>query len=498
MPGRPKRRAGAAAAIGGIALLAVAVARRRRHRSPVRHHDLALASSGRWARNAALASVGSKAGGTYALHRARRLFAAAERRGALDATYQLKTAEQVAETLGNLKGAVMKLGQMASYLDQGLPEPVRQALAELQQDAPPMSAELAAGVVRDELGRPPGKLFAEWDGVPIASASIGQVHRALTHDGRAVAVKVQYPGIAEAIKGDLDNAGVLFSAMGLMFPGLEPGPLVEELRSRVIEELDYRLEADNQRLFADYYCGHPFIRVPGVVDELSADRVLTTELAVGARFDEVLTWSQDERDRVGEIIYRFVFRSLYDLLAFNGDPHPGNYLFGQDGTVTFLDFGLVKRFQPGELAVFEDMVRAMVLDHDTKAFRKVIEGVGLLKAGQPFPDAQVEEYFGAFYDVVREHSRVTLDADYSSRLVRRIFDASGPYGEIMKAANVPPSFGIIQRINLGLYAVLGQLHATADWRSIADELWPFVNGPPSTELGRAEAAWIKSRSLADR
>ncbi len=445
--------------------------------------------SGRWARSAALAEVGTRAGGSYALHRARRVFAVAGRRTELDAAHQLHTAEQVAESLGHLKGAMMKLGQMASYLDQGLPEPVRAALAELQQDAPPMSGELAAGVIEADLGGRPEQIFAEWDPVPIASASIGQVHRAITHTGRAVAVKVQYPGINEAIRGDLDNAGVLFQAMGLMFPGLDPKPLVAELRDRLLEELDYRLEADNQRLFASFYAKHPFIRVPAVVDELSADRVLTTELATGARFDEVAAWSQAERDRAGEVIYRFVFRSLYDLLAFNGDPHPGNYLFHRDGTVTFLDFGLVKRFRMDELAVFEDMVRTMVVERDPHAFRSVIERVGLLKPGQPFTDAEVEEYFGAFYDVIREREPVALDERYSSDLVRRMFDASGPYAGIMRAANVPPSFVVIQRINLGLYAVLGQLHARANWRAIAEELWPFTRSPPSSDLGRAEAAW---------
>ncbi len=166
-----------------------------------------------------LAKAATKAGGSWASDRARRVFADAERREHLDTTRQLRTAEQVAETLGHLKGAMMKLGQMASYLDQGLPEPVRDALAQLQQDAPPMAPELAAQVVVEELGAPPEELFAEWDPMPIAAASIGQVHRALTHDGRAVAVKVQYPGVDEAIRGDLDNAGLLFSAMKMLFPG---------------------------------------------------------------------------------------------------------------------------------------------------------------------------------------------------------------------------------------------------------------------------------------
>src|SRR5690606_20925499 len=159
--------------------------------------------------------------------------------------------------LGGMKGAFMKLGQMASYLDVGLPEHAREALAGLQHDAPPMSADLAAGVVERELGRPPDRLFAEWDPVPVASASIGQVHRAITHDGRAVAVKVQYPGVDEAIAADLDAAGTVFGAMGLAFSGFEPGPLVEEIRARVLEELDYANEARNQQLFADFYRGHP-------------------------------------------------------------------------------------------------------------------------------------------------------------------------------------------------------------------------------------------------
>ena len=445
-------------------------------------------------RTARLAAASGRAGGSYALHRARKAFAAADRHEELDARFQLRTAQQVAETLGHMKGAVMKIGQMASYLDQGLPEPVREALAQLQQDAPSMSPELAAQAIEEALGSPPDRLFDRWDEVPIAAASIGQVHRAVTHDGVAVAVKVQYPGIDAAIRGDLDNAGLLFSAMGMLFPGLEPGPLVAELRARLLEELDYTLEARNQRLFASFYDGHPFIAVPPVVAALSTPRVLTTELAAGARFDEMTTWDQHQRDLAAETIYRFVFRSLYRLHAFNGDPHPGNYLFEPDGRVTFLDFGLVKRFEPEELDVFSRMVRAMAIDHDTAAFRRIIEGVGLLAPGQPFTDAQVEDYFGHFYEFVLDDGPRTMTREYATESVRRVFDTSGPYAEIMKASNVPPSFVIIQRINLGLYAILGQLGATADWRGIAEELWPFVNGPPATPLGELEAEWLARRS----
>lgn len=157
--------------------------------------------------------------------------------------------------------------------------------------------------------------------------SIGQVHRACTHDGRAVAVKVQYPGVDEAISADLANSDLLFGALSIVFPGMDPRPIAEELRGRISEELDYRVEADNQRLFVAEYADHPAIHVPGVVDELSTGRVLTTELAEGATWAELLTWSQQERDLAAETLYRFAFGGIYRLATFNGDPHPGNYLF---------------------------------------------------------------------------------------------------------------------------------------------------------------------------
>ncbi|MBI2709869.1 MAG: AarF/ABC1/UbiB kinase family protein [Actinobacteria bacterium] len=439
--------------------------------------------------------MGARSGGAWAAHRVRRATAPEGQRAEIDARFQLRTAEQVAEALGQMKGALMKLGQMASYLDQGLPEPAREALASLRADAPPMAPELAADVVEAELGAPPDRIFAGWDPVPLAAASIGQVHRATTREGVEVAVKVQYPGVDAAIRADLGNAGLLFSGLAMLFPGLEPGPLVEELRSRLLEELDYGREAENQRFFAEAYAGHPFIHVPAVVAALSTPRVLTTELAAGRRFEALVADpDQSERDLAGEAIFRFVFRSLYALHVFNGDPHPGNYLFGGDGRVTFLDFGLVKRFTAPEVDLFSDMVQAMALHGDVPRFRRAIERAGLLPAGSPFSDDEIEGYFGHFYDMVRTRGRRTLTPDYASESVRRIFDASGPYGPIMKAANVPPSFVIIQRINLGLHAVLGELRATADWRGIAEELWPFVDGPPSTPLGEAEDAWLRQRA----
>jgi predicted unusual protein kinase regulating ubiquinone biosynthesis (AarF/ABC1/UbiB family) len=286
--------------------------------------------------------------------------------------------------------------------------------------------------------------------------------------------------------------------MGMIYPGLDPGPIVDEIRARVLEELDYRIEAANQREFADFYRDHPFLHVPDVIDELSTRRVLTTELATGARFDEVVTtWDQKERDLAAEAIFRFVFRGLYRLHNFNGDPQPGNYLFRPGGHVTFLDFGLCKRFDKAEVQVFSEMVTSMVIDRDMGRFRAIVEEAGLLPAGLPFTDDQVEDYFGHFYDFVRESRTFTLTEEFATETMRRMFDAGGAHADITKVANVPSSFVIIQRINLGLYALLGRLGATANWREIANELWPFVDGPPSTDLGRAEREWLATRPAPD-
>lgn len=450
-------------------------------------------------RNLRVAALGMQIGGTYATTAARKIFASAPRRIELDRERELRTAEAIADRLGNMKGALMKLGQMASYVHEGLPAPLRAALAELQANAPPMSADLAAEVVERELGAPPEKLFVEWDPDPIAAASIGQVHRAIladpaTHRERAVAVKVQYPGVDRAIEADLRNAGLLGTLLKQGFGGLDPDDMVAEIKERLVEELDYTLEAANQQAFADYYRGHPFISVPEVAMSHSTARVLTTDLADGATWQELLTWPQDERDRAGECLFRFVFRSLYGMHRFNGDPHPGNYLFHGGGRVTFLDFGLVKHFTDNEMTTFIGMVKAAAYDHDVPRFRHVVEHAGLLRPGAPADDATIGEYFSQFYEAVREDKVVTWSSAYASRIVQHTFDRSSP---ISQFATVPRQFVFIQRINLGLYALLGELHATGNYRRMAEELWPFVQGPPSTPMAEEEQPWLRSRRARD-
>jgi predicted unusual protein kinase regulating ubiquinone biosynthesis (AarF/ABC1/UbiB family) len=446
-------------------------------------------------RNGQLARMGAKVGATYASTAARKTFASAERREELDRHRELRSAQQVADELGHMKGALMKLGQMASYLDDGLPEPVRMALSQLQSDAPPMSVDLAIETVERELGRPIDDLFVEFDPNPIAAASIGQVHRALIRDDvtgaeRAVAVKVQYPGVGEAIVADLKNADLLGAVLRQGFGGLDPAEMVDEIKLRIAEEVDYQREARNQQAFADYYRGHPFIRIPEIVAELSTGRVLTSELAEGFGWAELLRRPQADRDRAGEIIFRFVFRSLYRMGAFNGDPHPGNYLFHDDGTVTFLDFGLVKHFSDDEMHTFASMVKAAAVDHDHAEFRRIVEAAGMLEPRAPVSTEDVGDYFSHFYDTVRTDADMTWTRDYANSIVRHTFDRTSP---ISQYATVPRAFVFIQRINLGLYALLGELGASGNYRRIASEMWPFVDGEPSTDLGRAEADWLIQR-----
>jgi predicted unusual protein kinase regulating ubiquinone biosynthesis (AarF/ABC1/UbiB family) len=444
----------------------------------------------RLGRSAALARLALRIGGRYLARSPRLVFASVDRRSELRHELALRTADDVAEELGSMKGALMKLGQMASYIDEDMPQTFRTAMARLQHNAPPMSPALASSVIVDELGDAPERIFARWDPLPFAAASIGQVHRAITREGAAVAVKVQYPGIARTITSDVRNVALLRRVAAAAFPGLDTRSLIDELGERLREEVDYVLEAENQELFAGYYEGHPVIHVPHVVKELSTARVLTSELVVGTRFDDVLQWNQSERNLAAETINRFVSRSLYRLHAFNGDPHPGNYLFHGRGRVSFLDFGLTKHFSDEDLAPLADAVRFLVIENDGDRFRASLERAGFLRPGAPVPTEVVVDRFGLFYATVRHDASMTITPAYASAIVRRFFDANGP---LAPYSDVPRAYVVLQRINLGLYAVLGSLHATANWRRIAEEIWPFVSGPPSTPIGEAEARWERER-----
>ncbi len=364
----------------------------------------------------------------------------------------------------------MKLGQLLSFCSEGVPEPLRVALAGLCADAPPMSSQLAREAVTAELGHPPEVLFGSWDPVPVAAASIGQVHRAVTHDGRQVAVKVQYPGVDATLRADLECAPLLLHGLRHFWPGLDTKVVAAELRERLEEELDYRREAANQVLFARFFQNDQCVRIPAVVPELSARRVLTTEWAAGARFDEAMSWPQDGKDRIGEALFRFVFESLFVLGACHGDLHPGNLLVGPDGTLTVLDFGMVRRFSDPDVAGFAAIMRA-VATGDPRGLRRHVEEAGLLPAGAGFSDAEVALAFGGLCPLLNLPGRSEVTARRASALVAATFATGGDQSPVLRDARLPAPFVVLQRVNLGLVALLGRLGACGDWAALAARAW---------------------------
>jgi predicted unusual protein kinase regulating ubiquinone biosynthesis (AarF/ABC1/UbiB family) len=436
----------------------------------------------------------ARRGAHFAAVKVRGARADEQRRAELEEQFAVRTAEDVARELGNMKGAIMKLGQMVSFIADGLPPEAQEALASLQQDVPPMAPSLAERVIREELGEPPERLYLDWDPEPVAAASIGQVHRAVLHDGREAAVKVQYPGVDKAIQHDLDNAEFLyglFSSVALR--NLDVRSLVDELRLRMHDELDYRIEAVCQQQFAKRYEHHPFIRVPGVEQSLSSRRVLTTDWVDGLDWTEFeSTRNEEQRQRAAEVVFRFAQGSIHRDRVFNGDPHPGNYRFHDDGTVTFLDFGLVKRWSDEE---FDSLIP--VLD---RVLARDAEGVvaGMVSAGFLAPDhgldpEHVFECVGMPYRAYFDEE-FTFTRSYTTEALAALMDITGPYADVIRALNMPPGFVILDRVVWGVSALLGRLDARNRWRGILQEY--RHDGPPATALGLLEAEWRDERSLA--
>ena len=354
--------------------------------------------------------------------------------------------------IGALKGLVMKVGQMASYLPGALPDEAQRILAQLQSESVAMTYDRVAEVIRAELGAAPESLFDDFEEKPFAAASIGQVHRA-RFKGEAVAVKVQYPGIEDALRSDLSTIGFMtkMSVLGLPVDG---GALVEELRERIIEECDYALEAKNQAELG------AFMRVPRVVAERSARRVLTTELASGMRFAEfVATASQAAKNRAGEIIFRTSFDCLFRHAVYNGDPHPGNYLFDDDGEVTFLDFGCVRRFEPGFMARWKAFARG-VLDDDRKSFPDHFRGLGMVGREKGFDfDAQWEITQYLYRPFLQRNPFMTYTDDY----VRESYGVLLFDNKNQRHCAMPAEWLLLNRLQWGMNAVLAKLNATAPW-----------------------------------
>ncbi|HXC23092.1 MAG TPA: AarF/ABC1/UbiB kinase family protein [Solirubrobacteraceae bacterium] len=408
---------------------------------------------------------------------------------------QLETAKQIVAALGTMKGAAMKLGQVMSFLDVGLvPEEHREEfqreLAKLRDAAPTVSFEQMKRVIEDDLEAKIADVFAEFDEQPIAAASIGQVYRAKLKEGdREVAVKVQYPGVAAAVRADMQNLGMIMRLLKRMTPSLDVKGVTAEIRDRIGEELDYELEAQNQRSLARIFKGHPFIVVPEVVSELSREHVLVTDFVHGVGFEQLKEYPQAERDRIGEIVFRFFLGCLYRHRQFSGDPHPGNFMLLDDGRVAFLDFGLFKRMdrEPVEL---ELACQRAVVEGDAQTLHTLLaESDFLPEPERVDPDHLLAFIEDAIWWYTTADEEVQLRPEIATEVMIESSDPRSSHFREMRHQTIQPEHLFGRRMEMLTLAVLSQLRASNNWHRIARE-WMYGDAPV-TELGREEAEFYE-------
>jgi predicted unusual protein kinase regulating ubiquinone biosynthesis (AarF/ABC1/UbiB family) len=334
------------------------------------------------------------------------------------------------------------------------------------------------------------KVFAEFEPQAFAAASIGQVYRARLHDGRRVAVKVQYPGIARAVRSDLQNLGLILRVAKMMAPGMDPKAMAAEIRERLTEELDYELEAQNQRSFARGYRGHPFIRVPDVLTELSTERVLVSDWIDGIGFDDVRAAPQPVRDRFGEIVFRFYIGSIFHIGRLMADPHPGNYLLQDDGRVAFLDYDMSKRVARRQVELEIAAIQA-VFDDDPERLRLALHELGFLRDPSKVDAERLMAHVRAIGGWYMDDREVTVDADVVLRATTAVADPRSSFYGLVRQESLPADELMGRRMETGVLAVLGKLGATRNWCRIGREWW--FGAPPTTELGRLERDFFGRR-----
>ena len=442
------------------------------------------------------AKVAGLAGGQTARNyatRATNLARGQEGRHRAASRRQAEAAEQILEVLGNMKGAAMKVGQVASFIDTGafpeeFQERIQAKLAELRDSAPRVPFKDMRKVITQELGDPLEEVFASFDEEAVAAASIGQVYRASLHDGRKVAVKVQYPGVAQAVRSDLQNLGMIMRVAKRIAPGMDAKAMTKEIRERLSDELDYEQEAQAQRAFARTWRGHPFVVIPDVITSLSRERVLVTEWVDGLGFEEVKQLPETDRDRFGEIVFRFFFGSLYRHGHFSGDPHPGNFKLMQDGRVAFLDFGMTKKLSRQHVEAQVEALR-LGMAADADGLHAQLARAGYFDAAdRELPPAAVLRHFRAVTRWYSEDEEITVDRDLVAQVLIDFGDPRSEYWGLMKRQTMPGDAILAGRMEALTLGVLGQLEATANWHRIACE-WLFGD-PPATPLGEQEAVFF--------
>ncbi|MEV0936162.1 ABC1 kinase family protein [Streptomyces phaeochromogenes] len=402
---------------------------------------------------------------------------------------QQRTAEQLFKVLGELKGGAMKFGQAMSVFESALPEevagPYRAALTKLQEAAPPMPTRTVHSVLAERLGEDWHDLFLEFEDKPAAAASIGQVHRAVWHDGREVAVKVQYPGAGEALLSDLNQLSRFARLLGPLIPGMDIKPLIAELRDRVSEELDYALEAQAQRAHAEEFADDPDVLVPAVVHQ--CEQVLVTEWIDGIPLSEVITdGTQEQRDRAGQLLARFLFSGPSRTGLLHADPHPGNFRLlpddpedaedaegsgGKGGwRLGVLDFGTVDRLPGGLPPTIGDSLR-MTLDGDAEAVYDLLREEGFVKESIELDPDAVLDYLLPIIEPAQA-DEFTFTRGWMRSQAARIADPRSPAHQLGKQLNLPPAYLLIHRVTLSTIGVLCQLGATVRLRDELEEWLP--------------------------
>jgi predicted unusual protein kinase regulating ubiquinone biosynthesis (AarF/ABC1/UbiB family) len=448
-----------------------------------------------------IAQLGRVAGGQGARHLAMRAanltrsedeaVKALERR-------QLELAEQIVNLLGTMRGAAMKVGQSLSIVDFGLiPESHReqfqQKLRSLQDRAPNVPYKKMAAQIERGLGERLTDVFREFDKTPVAAASIGQVYRARLHSGQPVAVKVQYPGIAAAVRSDIKNLRLFARPAQKVIPGIDLKSIIAEVEDRVLEELDYEVEAQNHRMFARHYRDHPFIRVPDVHTELCSDTVIVTDWLEGQPLAAAEQLDQQSRNRVAEILFRFYMGGPHELLAFSGDPHPGNSLLLGDGTLGFIDFGLLKRIDKTtsdlELAGMR-AITALDLDEIRRCFAEQ----DVVFDPSRVSDEMLLDALLITQGWFLEDDALELTPELTNTIAAYATDLRGPVYRIFKGQELPAAHMVQRRVEIQVLSIVGQLRPTVNFHRIARE-WIYGDDPV-TELGRADRAWREPAGLA--
>jgi predicted unusual protein kinase regulating ubiquinone biosynthesis (AarF/ABC1/UbiB family) len=389
------------------------------------------------------------------------------------AELQARTAEQIFQVLGQLKGGAMKLGQALSIFEAALPEevaaPYRAALTKLQEAAPPLPVAAVHKVLAAEFGAEWRAMFQEFNDTPAAAASIGQVHRARWSDGREVAVKIQYPGAGPALLSDLRQLSRLARVFAAMTPGLDIKPLLAELQVRVAEELDYRLEAENQTTFAEAYDGDPEIHVPHVVT--GGERVLITEWIDGTPLSAIIReGTPEQRDRASMLLARFLFSGPVLAGLLHADPHPGNFRLRPDGRLGVLDFGAVNRLPDGAPEPIGVIAR-LGLAGEAEQVLALLRAEGFVKPTIEVDAHAVLRYLRPLLEPVAQPT-FRFTRDWLRHEAVRVGDPRSPAAQLGRQMNLPPSYLLIHRVTLGTIGVLCQLGGEAAYQAEMERWQP--------------------------